>query len=1168
MGGTITGLAATVDPLVWTAQFTATDGFTGTGSVTVVSDSYTDAALNLGGSGSDTVTIDRTNPTVTVAIDESALSDTDASSLVTFTFSEAPTDFTDADLQVVGGTITGLAATVDPLVWTAQFTATDGFTGTGSVTVVSDSYTDAALNLGGSGSDTVTIDRTNPTVTVAIDDGSLSDTDASSLVTFTFSEAPTDFTDADLQVVGGTITGLAATVDPLVWTAQFTATDGFTGTGSVTVISDSYTDAALNLGGSGSDSVTIDRTNPTVTVAIDDGSLSDTDASSLVTFTFSEAPTDFTDADLQVVGGTVTGLAATVDPLVWTAQFTATDGFTGTGSVTVVSDSYTDAALNLGGSGSDTVTIDRTNPTVTVAIDDGSLSDTDASSLVTFTFSEAPTDFTDADLQVVGGTVTGLAATVDPLVWTAQFTATDGFTGTGSVTVISDSYTDAALNLGGSASDSVTIDRTNPTVTVNIAQSSLSDGTASSLVTFTFSEAPTDFTDADLQVVGGTITGLAATVDPLVWTAQFTATDGFTGTGSVTVVSDSYTDAALNLGGSGSDTVTIDRTNPTVTVAIDESALSDGTASSLVTFTFSEAPTDFTDADLQVVGGTITGLAATVDPLVWTAQFTATDGFTGTGSVTVISDSYTDAALNLGGSGSDTVTIDRTNPTVTVAIDESALSDGTASSLVTFTFSEAPTDFTDADLQVVGGTITGLAATVDPLVWTAQFTATDGFTGTGSVTVISDSYTDAALNLGGSGSDTVTIDRTNPTVTVAIDESALSDGTASSLVTFTFSEAPTDFTDADLQVVGGTITGLAATVDPLVWTAQFTATDGFTGTGSVTVISDSYTDAALNLGGSGSDSVTIDRTNPTVTVNIAEASLSDGTTSSLVTFTFSEAPTDFTDADLQVVGGTITGLAATVDPLVWTAQFTATDGFTGTGSVTVVSDSYTDAALNLGGSGSDTVTIDRTNPTVTVAIDDGSLSDTDASSLVTFTFSEAPTDFTDADLQVVGGTITGLAATVDPLVWTAQFTATDGFTGTGSVTVISDSYTDAALNLGGSGSDSVTIDRTNPTVAVAIDESALSDGTASSLVTFTFSEAPTDFTDADLQLVGGTITGLAATVDPLVWTAQFTATDGLHRHRLGDGHLRQLHRRRAEPRRFGQRQRYDRSHEPHCGGGD
>ena len=825
-----------------------------------------------------------------MAIADGSLSDTDASSLVTFTFSEAPVGFTDADLDVVGGTITDLVATVDPLVWTAQFTATDGFTGTGSVTVVSDSYTDAALNLGGSGSDNVTIDRTNPTVTVAIADGSLSDTDSSSLVTFTFSEAPTGFTDADLDVVGGTITDLVATVDPLVWTAQFTATDGFTGTGSVTVVSDSYTDAALNLGGSGSDSVTVDRTNPTVTVAIADGSLSDTDASSLVTFTFSEAPTGFTDADLDVVGGTITDLVATVDPLVWTAQFAATDGFTGTGSVTVVSDSYTDAALNLGGSASDSVTIDRTNPTLTVAIADGSLSDTDASSLVTFTFSEAPVGFTDADLDVVGGTISDLVATVDPLVWTAQFTATDGFTGTGSVTVVSDSYTDTALNLGVSGSDSVTIDRTNPTVAVAIAESSLSDGTASSLVTFTFSEAPVGFTDADLDVVGGTITDLVATVDPLVWTAQFTATDGFTGTGSVAVVSDSYTDAALNLGGAGSDSVTVDRTNPTVTVAIAEASLSDGTTSSLVTFTFSEAPTGFTDADLDVVGGTITDLVATVDPLVWTAQFTATDGFTGTGSVSVVADSYTDATLNLGGSGSDSVTVDRTNPTVTVAIEEASLSDGTASSLVTFTFSEAPTGFTDADLDVVGGTITDLVATVDPLVWTAQFTATNGFTGTGTVTVVSNSYTDAALNLGGSGSDSVAIDRTNPTVTITIAESSLNDGTASSLVTFTFSEAPVGFTDADLDVVGGTITGLAATGDPLVWTAQFTAPDGFTGTGTVTVVSNSYTDAALNLGGSGSDSVAIDRTNPTVTITIAESSLNDGTASSLVTFTFSEAP--------------------------------------------------------------------------------------------------------------------------------------------------------------------------------------------------------------------------------------------------------------------------------------
>ncbi len=337
-----------------------------------------------------------------------------------------------------------------------------------------------------------------------------------------------------------------------MWTAQFTATDGFTGTGSVTVVSNSYTDAALNLGGSGSDSVTIDRTNPTVTVAIADGSLSDTDSSSLVTFTFSEAPTGFTDADLDVVGGTITDLVATVDPLVWTAQFTATDGFTGTGSVTVVSDSYTDAALNLGGSGTDSVTVDRTNPTVTVAIADGSLSDTDSSSLVTFTFSEAPVGFTDADLDVVGGTISDLVATVDPLVWTAQFTATDGFTGTGSVTVVSDSYTDAALNLGGSGTDSVTVDRTQ------------SDGYGRDCGILAerrhreFHWSPSRSAKRRPALRMPTSMSWVAR-SPTWWqrstlwcgTAQFTATDGFTGTGSVTVVSDSYTDAALNLGGVG-----------------------------------------------------------------------------------------------------------------------------------------------------------------------------------------------------------------------------------------------------------------------------------------------------------------------------------------------------------------------------------------------------------------------------------------------------------------------------------------------------------------------------------------------------------------------------------------------------------------------------------------
>ena len=76
--------------------------------------------------------------------------------------------------------------------------------------------------------------------------------------------------------------------------------------------------------------------------------------------------------------------------------------------------------------------------------------------------------------------------------------------------------------------------------------------------------------------------------------------------------------------------------------------------------------------------------------------------------------------------------------------------------------------------------------------------------------------------------------------------------------------------------------------------------------------------------------------NPTVTVDIVDGALSDGDTSSVVTFTFSEAPVGF-DASRHH-GGRRHGHAAwplTADPLVYTATFTADDGFAGTGSVSV-----------------------------------------------------------------------------------------------------------------------------------------------------------------------------------------------------------------------------------------
>ena len=188
--------------------------------------------------------------------------------------------------------------------------------------------------------------------------------------------------------------------------------------------------------------------------------------------------------------------------------------------------------------------------------------------MVSITFSETPLNFNAADdLDVVGGSLSSGSFDGSGLIWNATFTADDDFSGTGSVTLEANSYTDASGNLGSGDSDSVSIDTTNPTASVDITQSSLTDNNNTSVVKITFSEAPVGFNPAnDLDVVGGSLSSGAFDGTGLVWTATFTANDGFTGTGSVTLEDNSYKNASLNRGMGSSDSVSIDTAEPVVTV--------------------------------------------------------------------------------------------------------------------------------------------------------------------------------------------------------------------------------------------------------------------------------------------------------------------------------------------------------------------------------------------------------------------------------------------------------------------------------------------------------------------------------------------------------------------------------------------------------------------------
>ena len=269
---------------------------------------------------------------------------------------------------------------------------------------------------------------------------------------------------------------------------------------------------------------------------------------------------------------------------------------------------------------------------------------------------------------------------------------------------------------------------------------------------------------------------------------------------------------------------------------------------------------------------------------------------------------------------------------------------------MTFTFSEA--------VLFRLGDAGGCARSLSALIWSAahvsdgdlhrRLTASPAPLGSGGAR----SPTRPATPHG--GSDTVSIDTANPSVTsvvFGVGDATLNDGNPQSLVTFTFSEAvvPGSVT---LAVAHGSLSALIWSADNTSATATFTAENSFAGTGSVQVVS--FTDTTGNAGTGGSDTVSIDTANPSVTsvvFGVGDATLNDGNPQSLVTFTFSEAvvPGSVT---LAVAHGSLSALIWSADNTSATATFTADNSFAGTGSVQVVS--FTDTTGNAGTGDSDT----------------------------------------------------------------------------------------------------------------------------------------------------------------------------------------------------------------------
>ncbi|MEE4636314.1 Ig-like domain-containing protein, partial [Pseudomonas alliivorans] len=305
-----------------------------------------------------------------------------------------------------------------------------------------------------------------------------------------------------------------------------------------------------------------------------------------------------------------------------------------------------------------------------------------------------------------------------------------------------------------------------------------------------------------------------------------------------------------------------------------------------------------------------------------------------------------------GTTSSPNFTIDTLQPTATIVVADSALSVG-ETSLVTITFSEAVTGFTNADLTLANGTLSAVNSNDGGVTWTAILTPTTSVTdATNLITLDNTGFANASGNIGSgvTSSNNYAIDTQRPTATVVVADNALSIG-ETSLVTITFSEAVSDFTLSDMLTNNATLSGLGTTDGGITWTATLTPAANITDTTNLVLVNNTrVVDLAGNAGSglSSSNNYAVDTVRPTATITVANPSLTIGQTS-LVTFAFSEPVSGFDLSDISVGNGTLSGLTSADNGLTWTATLTANANTTAPNNFIVLdSGTVNDLAGNAG----------------------------------------------------------------------------------------------------------------------------------------------------------------------------------------------------------------------------
>ena len=1179
-------------------------------------------------------TIDTTPPVIAITADKASLV-AGQTTLVTFTVSKSATDsavdtsvkdFVDADIKVTGGTLSNITGSNG--VFTATFTPTPNSTAPGVISVASSKFSDAANNFN--------VDGADVNNTLSLPTNTLANGATGYLAPATDSGVPGDniTNNATPALTGKAPAGAA--VDVVINGVHYTTTADASGNYTIPQVSNlpdgTYIPKiTVTPTGTGSTPVTtdgtpftIDTVPPSIIVTSDKaGQTLTTGQTSQITFTTSETVKDFTDTDITVTGGKLSNLVqSTTDPKVYTATFTPTAGSTTAASISVASSKFSDAANNFNTDGAEanntvtqavnTVGADTVPPTIAISADKTALL-AGQTSIITFTLSEPSSDFTTSDVSVTGGAIGNLVqSTANPLVYTAVYTPTANSTVQSVIRVDSTKFSDASANFNVDGAD------TNNEVRLTTNTVISGSGTGALAPSSDTGTPGDNLTQDNTPTYSGTAPAGAA-VDVIINGVHYTTTADANGQYTINVPTalpdGTYTPQIVvtPTGGTSSSSngtpFTIDTVAPTIIVSADKSSLTAGQTST-VTFTVSESVTDFKLEDVQYTGGTLSNFQGSGS--TYTATFTPTAGSGLSGTVSVASGKFSDAAANFNSDGSETnntvsfatsqTTPDTTPPTIIVA--RMGTGTLTSSETISFTLSEASKDFTLSDVtyDTASGTLSNFTAVPTSgtagtgyTQYTATFTPKAGLNTSLAIGVLSNKFADAAGNLNKDTFDATdsvsgsvvesnnkvdiqvnttanpspTPDTTAPTIAVARAGTAnLATGNTDT-ITFTLSENSLTFDQNDVTVVGGTLTNwtiVSSSGSPStgyhLYTAIFVPTVGASGTATIGVVAGKFTDAANNINldtysasadsvanhvvesnnvvSIGFDMTAKDTTPPKVEVLRSGAGTITG--AETIYFNFTEATSDFVLGDISAQGGVMSNLVAVAGSgnTQYTATFTPNTASTGTASIGVLAAKFSDASGNLNADTFDTTsgnyeannlvtaaintnaspTADTTPPTVAITrTGTGTVTTTDT---LVFTFSEPinPSSFTTADLDVSnGGKVTNLVAVAgsNNTQFTGTYTPAANQVGTATIGIASRTFTDVTGNnnldtyvagVAGTvqeGNNQISVgfntDTTAPTITVTRAASGTVTGTDT--ITFTLSEPSTSFDRNDIDLLAG-----------------------------------------------------------------